>query len=416
MIKMRKLIGLVLVLALTVALTAGCGGTTPGGDNKKAAETGKPAESERPPIKIGVITDKSGVLQNYGKQQVNGLRLGLEYATGGTMAILGRKIELIIEDDGSNPEKGVQAVRKLFEQDKIDLLQGTDSSGVALAVIPEVEKNKKIFMVDPAAADAITGANYSRYVFRTGRNVSQDSLAGGKFLVEKGKKFMNFAPDYAFGKDSAAAWSSVIKANGGEMIGDIFAPQETKDFTSYLQRLAAAKPDGVMVTWAGAGAVQLFQQIAELGLYQKMTVFTGIGDIPSLKAMGTASEGLVGVNTYFHLLPKNQVNDWLVKEHKERFKEPPDLFTSGGFAAGVAIIEGLKKAGSTDAEAMIKALEGMSFETPKGTMTFRPEDHQALQAMYVVQLKKAQGFDYLIPTLIKELSPQETAPPIKNKK
>lgn len=410
-----------LIAGLIVAVLAGCtqkpAGQTPG----TTGGGGEQAEP-KPPVKIGVLHDGSGVLKNYGTQQVRGLELGLEYATGGTMKVLGREIRLIIEDDGSNPEKGVQAVRKLLEQDQVDLIQGTDSSGVALAVIPEVTKAGKVMVVDPAASDAITGDAFSRYVFRTGRNVSQDSLAGANYLVAEGRtRFMNLAPDYAFGHSSAAAWSAVIKSKGGEIIGDIFAPLDTKDFTPYLQNLLVQKPDGVVVTWAGAGAVQLFQQIAELGLYDEMMVFTGIGDIPSLKAMGvealgSSGEGLVGVNTYFHLLPNNKVNDWLIARHQEKYDEPPDLFTAGGFAAGVAIVQAIERAGSTDAEALIPVMEGMSFEGPKGTYTFRKEDHQALQPMYVVKLVKKEGYDYPVPELVQELSPEETAPPIMNQK
>lgn len=369
------------------------------------------ADSE--PIKIGVLHDGSGALRTYGEQQVRGLQLGLEYATGGTMDVLGRPIQLLIEDDASDPQKAVQAVRRFLERDGVHIVQGTSSSGVALAVIPEIERHKRIFVVDPAAADSITGADWSPYVFRTGRNVSQDAMTGAAYLVSEGRsKFMNFGPDYAFGHDSAAAWSAVIEATGGEMIGDVFAPLDARDFTPYLQRLLAARPDGVVVTWAGAGAITLFQQIAELGLYDRMLVFTGIGDIPSLRAMGTESGGLVGIVAYYHQLPDNPINDWLVTRHFEEYNEPPDLFTSGGMAAGIAIVEALKRAGTTDADALRDVMRGMSFEGPKGTFTFRAEDHQALQAMYVAQLQIMDGYDYPVPVLLQEFAPEDTAPPI----
>ncbi|MDI3269952.1 MAG: substrate-binding domain-containing protein [Bacillota bacterium] len=391
-------------------LLSGCGGgTAPAAQD----QGGTPAAEAPSPIRIGVLADQSGPLENYGTQQVRGLKLGLEYATGGTMTVLGRPIELYIEDDASDPNQAVQKVRKLLEQNQVDIVQGTDSSGAALAVIPEIAKAQKIFMVDPAAANEITGTSCSRYVFRTGRNVAQDALTGGKYLVQEGRKnFMNFAPDYAFGHSSAEAWGSVIQAFGGKMVGDIFAPLDTVDFTPYLQRLIQAKPDGVVITWAGAGAITLFQQIADMDLYSKMLVFTGIGDIDSLKATGQSGDGLVGINAYYYQLPKTAVNDWLVQRHQELYGTPPDLFTAGGMAAGIAIVKGLEKAGSTDADALIAALEGMSFEGPKGTYTLRPQDHQALQPMYIVQLKNVSGFDYPVPQLVEELTPEVTAPPI----
>ena len=122
-----------------------------------------------------------------------------------------------------------------------------------------------------------------------------------------------------------------------------------------------------------------------------------------------------GFTVYYHSLPDNEVNDWLVKEHQERFGEAPDLFTPGGMSAAMAIVEALKKTkGVTDTDLLIETMEGMSFESPKGTMTFRPEDHQALQSLYAVTLEEKEGFDYPIPVLIRELKPEETEPPIRN--
>jgi branched-chain amino acid transport system substrate-binding protein len=124
-----------------------------------------------------------------------------------------------------------------------------------------------------------------------------------------------------------------------------------------------------------------------------------------------------GFTVYHYSLPKNPVNDWLVREHRERFGDPPDLFTPGGMSAAIAIVEALEKTGGDpDAERLIQTMEGMSFETPKGKMTFRPEDHQALQAMYAVKLEKKKGSDGPEPVLIREISPEEAAPPIENQR
>ena len=124
-----------------------------------------------------------------------------------------------------------------------------------------------------------------------------------------------------------------------------------------------------------------------------------------------------GFTVYYHDLPKMTVNNWLVEEHKKRYNgEVPDLFTPGGMSAAIAIVEALKKTnGDTDVDTLISTMEGMSFETPKGTMTFRKEDHQALQTLYAIRLETKEGVDYPVPVLIKELSPEATAPPIMNK-
>jgi branched-chain amino acid transport system substrate-binding protein len=110
------------------------------------------------------------------------------------------------------------------------------------------------------------------------------------------------------------------------------------------------------------------------------------------------------------------VNEWLVREHQKRFNAPPDFFTCGGFAAAMAVVTGLKKAGSTDTEKLVAAMEGMDFETPKGKMTFRKEDHQALQAMYAFKFVNKPEVAWLVPQLTRELSAAETAPPVRNKR
>src|SRR6202521_3062781 len=96
---------------------------------------------------------------------------------------------------------------------------------------------------------------------------------------------------------------------------------------------------------------------------------------------------MVGGAYYYYEIPKNPVNDWLVREHMKRFNEPPDFFTCGGFAAAMAVVAGIQKAGGTDTEKLIAAMEGLEFQTPKGKMIFRKEDHQALQSMYDFKVK-----------------------------
>jgi branched-chain amino acid transport system substrate-binding protein len=123
---------------------------------------------------------------------------------------------------------------------------------------------------------------------------------------------------------------------------------------------------------------------------------------------------VVGIIKYSYLLPHSPINDWLTRKHTERYDEKPDLFTGGGAAAGIALVEGLKRTqGNPDAEALIPVLEGMSFEGPKGTYTFRREDHQALQPMYIVELAQDPEQPWTIPQLIREIPAEDCAPPVQ---
>lgn len=399
-----------LFLAVAVMfLLAACG------SDKKSSDSAS-NEKEGGTIKVGVLASLTGALESYGRQTKQGFELGLDYATDGKMEVAGKKIKVVWEDTETKPEVAVQKATKLLEDDKVDFLVGSSSSGDTLAVLPLAEEYEKIMVVEPAVADSITGSEFNPFIFRTARNSSQDAYAAAAAIAKKGTKIATFAPDYAFGWDGVKAFKTAAEKLGAKVVLEEYADPAATDFTSNLQKIIKAKPDYLFVVWAGANSP--WNQIADLKLTEKgIKISTGAPDITALKLMKPLV-GMEGFSVYYHTLPNNKVNDWLVEEHKKRFNNTvPDLFTPGGFSAAVAIVEALKKSeGDADGNKLIPLMEGMSFETPKGTMTFRKEDHQALQTMYSIKLETKKGVDYPVPVLIRELTPDETAPPILNKK
>jgi len=373
------------------------------------------------PIKIGLVQGISGPLEVYAKQAVTGFKLGLEYATGGKMEVLGRKIEVIVEDDQSKPDVSKQKVTKLYADDKVDLIVGTSSSAAALAILPVAAEFKKVLLVEPAVADSITGENWNRYIFRTGRSSSQDGIANALAVAHPGVSIATIAQDYAFGKDGVAAYKAQVEKAGAKVVHEEYTPRDATDFTAPIQKILAALKDAkgpkyVAVIWAGKGGPYA-QLVASKLDKSGITITSGGNVLDVLKAFKSYNlEGMVGGAYYYYEIPKNPVNTWLVTEHLKRFKEPPDFFTCGGFAAAMAVVAAIQKAGGTDTEKLIAAMEGMDFQTPKGKMTFRKEDHQALQVMYDFKLAAKPDVPWLIPTLTRELSAQETAPPIQNKR
>lgn len=371
------------------------------------------------PIKIGVITTRIGPLDYYGSMQLRGLELGIDYGTKGTRRIAGRSLELLVEDDASDPATGGQKARALIEEKGVHILQGCASSAVTIVVAQVAHEYERLLMVEPAAADSITGKHFTRFVFRTGASVSQDAEAGGRYAVENlGQTFCYLAPDYVWGRQSNAAWKRVIEENGGKTLGEFLAPPETTDFKPYLQQTLDLEPQVLVQSWAGAGNRQLFSDMNELGVFERMHVTGGLGDREARHALGMDAVGMVGICKYSPILPHNPINDWLREQHIARHGHDPDLFTGGGFAAGIALVEGLKHTeGNPTAETLIPVFEGLSFEGPKGTYTFRTEDHQALQPMYVVEMVADPDPDHpwAIPRLIQEMTPEETAPPLPDK-
>jgi branched-chain amino acid transport system substrate-binding protein len=368
-------------------------------------------------IKIAHIYGKTGPLEAYAKQTHAGLMMGLEYATGGKMEVLGRKIVVIEKDDQLKPDVGKSHLAAAYGDDKVDLAVGPTSSGVALAMLPVAEEYKKILLVEPAVADAITGERWNRYVFRTGRSSSQDAISNAIAVGKPNTSVATLAQDYAFGRDGVRAFKEALAGTGAQIIHEEYAPQQTTDFTAPAERLFNALKDRkgrkvIFIIWAGGNPFK----IADLnpGRYG-IEVASGGNILPALAAY-KALPGMEGATYYFYQHPKNAVNKWLVDEHQKRFKSPPDFFTAGGMSAGIAIVEAIKKAGSTDTEKLIAAMEGMAFDTPKGRMTFRKEDHQAMQSMYHFKIKVDPNVQWAIPELVREIKPEEMKVPVRVKK
>ena len=370
------------------------------------------------PIKIGIIQGISGPYEIYGKAEVTGFKMGLEYFTKGTNKIMGRDVEILVEDTQLKADRAKMLLTKLYSDDKVDLAIGPTSSGVALAVLPVAQEFKKILIVEPAVADSITGKNWNRYIFRTGRNSSQDAISNAVAISKPGVSIACIGQDYAFGRDGIAAYKRAAEKLGAKVVHEEYCDPKGTDFTAPIQRIIEAlkdkpKPKYVWVIWAGKGGP--IPQLIDAGLDKYGIEIASGGNVLAALKMMKPLKGMQGSIYYYYENPKNEVNDWFVKEHLKRFNGPPDFFTCGGFAAASAVVAAVKKAGGTDTEKLIAAMEGMEFMTPKGMMKFRKEDHQALQAMFAFELEVKPDVEWAIPRLMKVLSMEETAPPIMNK-
>ncbi|ALT79533.1 ABC transporter permease [Paucibacter sp. KCTC 42545] len=368
-------------------------------------------------VRIAHVYSKTGPLEAYGKQTQTGFMMGLDYATGGSMMVAGKKIVVIEKDDQGKPDIGKSQLATAYGDDKADLAVGPSSSGVALALLPVAEEYKKILLVEPAVADSITGDKWNKYIFRTGRNSSQDAIANAVALDKAGVSIATLAQDYAFGRDGVKAFKDAVKK--AKIVHEEYLPVSTTDFTAGAQRLIDKLKDQpgrkiIFVIWAGAGNPF---KIADLDLKRYgIEIATGGNILPAMAAY-KQFPGMEGASYYYFGMPKNPVNEWLVANHYKQFKAPPDFFTAGGMSAAIAVVEALKKtAGETGTNKLIKAMEGMSFETPKGKMTFRPEDHQAMQSMYHFKIKVDPAFAWGVPELVREIRPEEMAVPIRNKR
>jgi branched-chain amino acid transport system substrate-binding protein len=371
-------------------------------------------------LKVALIYGRTGPLEAYAKQTETGFRMGLEYATQGKMEIAGRKIVIITKDDQGKPDLAKTALTEAYEDDGADIAIGTTSSPATIAMLPVAEEHKKILIVEPAVADQITGEKWNRYIFRTARNSTQDAISNAVAIGAPGVEIGVLAVDNAFGRDGVAAFKGALAKTGATLAAEEYAPANTTDFTAVGQRLFDAlkdKPGKKLIWTVWAGATNPLAKLADMDPGRYGVGFAAAGNIlPALVAY-KRFPGLEGAAYYYYGIPKNPINDWLVAEHQKRFKAPPDFFTCGGFAAAMALVASIEKTGgSTDAEKLIPAMEGLAFDTPKGKMIFRKEDHQALQSMFAFKIKVDPNVAWGVPELTRELKIEDMDIPIRNKR
>ena len=367
-------------------------------------------------IKIAHIYSKTGPLEAYGKQTATGFMMGLDYATNGTMMVAGKKLVVIEKDDQGKPDLGKSLLAAAYGDDKVDIAVGPTASPVALAMLPVAEEYKKILLVEPAVADSITGDKWNKYIFRTGRNSSQDAISNAVALDKAGVTIATMAQDSAFGRDGVKAFKEAIKK--AKIVHEEYLPPATSDFTAGGQRLIDKLKDVpgrkvIFVLWAGGNPFK----IADMDLKRyNIEIATGGNILPAMTAF-KQFPGMEGAAYYYFGIPKNPVNEAMVAQHYKQFKTPPDFFTAGGFSAAMALVTALKNSkGDASANTLIKTMEGMSFDTPKGKMTFRKEDHQAMQSMYHFKIKVDPAFAWGVPELVREIKAEEMAVPIRNKR
>lgn len=377
---------------------------------------GHSAFGQEGPAKIALIHGLSGSpLEAYSKQTQTGFKMGLEYATQGTMEIKGRKIEIIEKDTQFKPDVARSVLAEAFGDDDVLIAVGGTSSGVTTAMLPVAAEYEKILLVEPAVADSLTGPDSSRYVFKTSRNSSMDMQAQALALKPDSNLYVaTLAQDYAFGRDGISAFKKALDGTGANLVAEEYVPQQTTDFTATIERLFNAlkdQPGRKVIVIYVAGIDAMTPLVSADPSRYGIEISTGGNILPALAGYKQVP-GMEGAIYYYYEAPKNEINDWLVAEHQKRFNSPPDFFTAGGMVAALAIAKALETAEQWDTETLISTMEGMSWETPKGSMTFRPEDHQALQSMYHFKIRVDEGVAWAIPELVREIKADEMNIPV----
>lgn len=379
---------------------------------------GLPAQAaDNDPIKIALIHGMSGSsFSVYSEQSETGFELGLEYATNGTMEVNGHPIEIIHKDTQFKPDVARTLLAEAYGDDDALIAVGGTSSGVTVGMLPIAEEYQRILLVEPAVADSLTGPDSNRYVFKTSRNSSMDAQAQALALSPDDNLYVaTLAQDYAFGRDGIAAFKTALEAKGAHVVDEEYVPTDATDFTAATERMFTALKDmpgrKVIYIYVAGASDPMGKILAMQPDRYGIEISTGGNILPALTTYKRVP-GMEGAIYYYYEDYDNPINQWLVSTHEDRFGTPPDFFTAGGMAAALAVVKALKTSPSLDTEDLIATMEGMSWDTPKGAMTFRPEDHQALQSMIHFKIKVDPNVDWAIPELVRIIQPDEMDIPI----
>ena len=350
------------------------------------------AYSQPANIRIGVVTPLSGTYAGIGQQVKWGLDLAAAQinAAGGVM---GRKLELLYEDEEANPAVATQKAEKLFQVGKVDFLTGTVNSGSTLAVGQVAERNHRLIATTVSFADSITADKCSPNVFRVNARAGMQSAALADWMAstQKNANVFYLGPDYEMGRSTVAAFKAAAEGKGAKTAGEVFAPLDNKDYSPYFGQIRSARPTVIYTSVAGNDTVRLFTQMAEFGVNRNVQVVGASGTVTSqnLGAIGKAAEGFVTGVGYAPSIDTAE-NRKFVAEFEAANKTKPDLYGADSYGVLFFYKAAVEKAGSTDTDKVREAMRGLQWSTPQGMKTMRAGDHQAMQDMYAVKVEGGQ--------------------------
>src|SRR5215813_906588 len=341
-------------------------------------------------IKIGLIVPMTGQQASTGKQIDAAVKL-FQAKNGTTVA--GKKVEVIVKDDGAVPDNTKRIAQELIVNDKVNFIAGFGVTPAALAAAPLATQGKIPEVVMAAGTSIIT--EKSPYIVRTSFTLPQSSTIIGDWAVKNGiKKVATLTSDYAPGNDALAAFKEHFTAGGGEIVEEVKVPLANPDFAPFLQRMKDAKPDAMFVFVPAGQGGNFMKQYAERGLDKSGIKVIGPGDVMDddlLNNMGEAAAGAVTAHLYSAAHP-SQMNKDFVAAYKKAYNNRPGFMAVGGYDGIHLIYEALKKTnGATDGDKLIEAMKGMKWESPRGPISIDPETRDIVQNVYIRKVEKADG-------------------------
>ena len=351
-------------------------------------------------IKIGAIYDLAGPCYMYSDSAIHGIRIAIEEinAKGG---ILGRKLDMTVRDTEMKVDVAVRELKDLILREKVNFLLGPCSSGTGLAMQVVHSEYKIIRVAGLANTEGQTVDKFTPYIFQVVPNTYMEAIATTRYLnkkVPKAKKYCTIAPDYEFGRREEAAFAEEIKrlVPDAEILYEAWPKPGEKDFTAFITAIMAKKPDAVHSSLFGGDLVAFTKQAAPYGFFEK-TPFVALYDLPVLSALGPdAPEGTFAFGRGCFFMDPNPKMMEFVEKYKKIRATYPDSWSVQAYDSVYLLKAAIEKAKTTETEAVIKALEGITLDSLRGKFSIRPLDHMGSVPSYQGTIAKDPGYPFKI--------------------
>lgn len=306
--------------------------------------------------------------------------------------VLGRDVELIVRDDQLNPAEGARKVKEMVEKEGVKFIAGPLSSAVAMG-IHNYTKRVGVLYVCTTVPDSITAVpDFSKYTFHDYANNYMHTQAVGNYAFDNnlGRKFYVLLADYSYGHEGLYNITRLVKKRGGEIIGTAIHPLGTSDYSAFLPKILAAKPDILYLLNYGKDQINTLKQAYNYGLQKQMRIITLITPITMAREIGPQAFQGVITSLIFYWELEDTIPE--AKKFVQAFRKlkgyPPTFEAATGYSAVMEILDGIRRAGTDDVSQVIKAMEGHEYNHYKGVQKWRECDHQSIQDMYILMGKK----------------------------
>ncbi len=346
-------------------------------------------------VKVGLVMPLTGVLGPVGKQAVAGARLYV--AQHGNM-VAGRKIELIVRDDASVPDNSKRITQELIVSEKVAILGGGMTPNV-LAIAPLVNESKTATVVMVSGTSVVT--ERSPYFVRTSWTHAQQASVLANWAAKNGSKRATIiSSDWAPGHEASGVFASTFTKAGGEIVETMKVPLANPDFAPFLQRAHDSKPDTLFIFVPASQAAVLAKQFVERGLDKSGIKLIGPGDISDdedLPGMSDAMIGTVTAGFYSVAHPSALNKDYVTAFKLANANVRPNFISVSAYDGMHLIYEALKKTGGkTEGDALVAAMKGMSWESPRGPVSIDPDTREIVQNIYIRRVEKVSGELYSV--------------------